>query len=1068
MINLTDKIRRRYFLSGVAVVVFLSGTIIAEATAENANLVFCCRANNDLYKVLAAGGNDYARYDTADEAITKACEGAGVLILADGYPEQLTVVDDALFDKAAQKKLRVYIEFPAKVKGLKTEAPKHFRTGPYGVRYDRTVISSGFFLPALPERSILVIQDCYYIPIDVNNPHMVLAKVVGYNKAVLGLPKEVFPILFEHPENCDVMISTTKLSHFVTGRYLPTDAWGPIWQRILEWLARDKTMPTLKWEPTVVVSYGSKEKLPQDAQLQAVRRSANWLVNSRLLVHESWKPQINPAGIKEAIPRDWKVGDGSRGISEAFDDHILFNGSHTVCRDVRADCTTESAMILAVSSQLFKNDYHRQVSQNLTDYILFRSTLCQGPRIDPASPTYGLIGWAESIEPGKQNMYWGDDNARSLFATMASAASLKTDRWDEAIVRGILANFRTTGPLGFRGGMLTEEQIQANGWQHYWKTERVNYSPHYEARLWASYLWLYDKTGFKPLLDRAKAGIYRIMEAYPDKWMAECGRMEEERVAMILPLAWLVRVEDTPLHRKWLDMMIQYIAKAQHASGAVPQHVDKPYISNDQYGSGEAPIVYKTGDPATDLLYTMNFILSGLHEAASATGNPEYAALEDRTADFLIRIQTRCKANPELDGMWYRSFDFEKWDYWGSDGDLGWGALMAETGWTQSWIAFSLAMREMKTSLWDLTKSSKAGRHFEKYRELMLPANIIQQGPSKADVPANAGVEVGARPVIKRLGAVETDSLICPFVFNGRLYRLEHRLPQYYGVRISDCASDAEFFGHARACIVDHETGEMVAEPNTRGFVMPNVFVDGQTVYVLATDFMTPSPPYGRTVRVWATKDLKKWEQWTALKLLKEWMVGSVSVCKKGDEFYMAMEVTGPVEEVGVGFTARFAKSKDMKNWELLGDEYVYGKERSVCPHFLRYLDGFFYLFYLESGKWEGGSGYVTNVARSRDLVNWQESVFNPVLCPSEEDKQIANKRLTADKQAYVKNGGRLGQAHINNSDMEFTEHNGRVIIGYMCGAQTLEYGFIAEAVYEGTEAQFLRAWFPSSIEARK
>ena len=92
----------------------------------------------------------------------------------------------------------------------------------------------------------------------------------------------------------------------------------------------------------------------------------------------------------------------------------------------------------------------------------------------------------------------------------------------------------------------------------------------------------------------------------------------------------------------------------------------------------------------------------------------------------------------------------------------------------------------------------------------------------------------------------------------------------------------------------------------------------------------------------------------------------------------------------------------------------------------------------------------------------WEASPFNPVLWPSKEDKQIANTRLSAEKQAYVKNGGRAGQKLINNSDIEFVEHNGKVIIGYACGAQSYDYKYIAEGVYDGTEALFLRGWFPA------
>jgi hypothetical protein len=38
---------------------------------------------------------------------------------------------------------------------------------------------------------------------------------------------------------------------------------------------------------------------------------------------------------------------------------------------------------------------------------------------------------------------------------------------------------------------------------------------------------------------------------------------------------------------------------------------------------------------------------------------------EDRLADFLVRIQIRSESHSELDGAWYRGFDFEKWDYRG-------------------------------------------------------------------------------------------------------------------------------------------------------------------------------------------------------------------------------------------------------------------------------------------------------------------------------------------------------------------------------------------------------------------
>ena len=36
------------------------------------------------------------------------------------------------------------------------------------------------------------------------------------------------------------------------------------------------------------------------------------------------------------------------------------------------------------------------------------------------------------------------------------------------------------------------------------------------------------------------------------KWQATSNGITMQRARMLLPLAWLVRVDDTPLHRQWL------------------------------------------------------------------------------------------------------------------------------------------------------------------------------------------------------------------------------------------------------------------------------------------------------------------------------------------------------------------------------------------------------------------------------------------------------------------------------------------------------------------------------------
>ena len=168
--------------------------------------------------------------------------------------------------------------------------------------------------------------------------------------------------------------------------------------------------------------------------------------------------------------------------------------------------------------------------------------------------------------------YWGDDNARSAFGTLATSALLKTDRWDEVVLRCLLANLRTTGKLGFRENRVDEKQLQEKGWRHYYEAETISYAPHYQAYLWAAFLWAYDKTRYSGFLERAKTAVRMTMAAYPDKWRWTNG-IQQERARMLLPLAWLVRIEDSPEHRQWLKRMAEALLALQDECGALREEI---------------------------------------------------------------------------------------------------------------------------------------------------------------------------------------------------------------------------------------------------------------------------------------------------------------------------------------------------------------------------------------------------------------------------------------------------------------------------------------------------------------
>jgi hypothetical protein len=222
------------------------------------------------------------------------------------------------------------------------------------------------------------------------------------------------------------------------------------------------------------------------------------------------------------------------------------------------------------------------------------------------------------------------------------------------------------------------------------------------------------------------------MESYPDNWSWTNG-MSQEIARMILPLAWLVRVKDTTEHRQWLHLIVSDLIALQQPCGAIREQLGRsgkgmypPPASNQDYGGTEASLIQQNGDPVCDLLYTTNFAFLGLHEAVAATGEPVYRQAEDKLARFLCRIQVSSQSRPELDGTWFRSFDFQRWEHWGSDADAGWGAWCAMTGWIHSWITSVMAMRQMNTSLWDLTADVQIAELHRKYRPIMIPDKVFQ------------------------------------------------------------------------------------------------------------------------------------------------------------------------------------------------------------------------------------------------------------------------------------------------------------------------------------------------------
>jgi hypothetical protein len=673
------------------------------------DLLFSCRESNDLYRVASSCCSSLKRFDRPQEALAAARNGDGVLLLADEYPVRTLALDSGVYELARRKKLRLYVEFPSFVPGVKQDSVQ-------GIQFERGVVTSSMFGAQLSPMRIVMIPDARYIPMSSANPLLVLAKVAGFDEALYGLSgTESHPLLFEH-EQGHVLVATTALSRFASGRFAPVHAWTGIWQSILHWLQPDSGNIELTWEPTVRPTYTVAAVMPMDVERLAVGRGVEWYYRAKLFLHPQSCPKYDSITYRwlpcDAEQANQLCGDGRLGVLEGVKSLIHFDGSQDLVWNRRFDCNGEVAGSLALAGVLLGKAAYQQTARNILDFVYGQSIMTQGDRAKVDNPGFGLIGWNDSRveERNSFEVYYGDDNARGLMGSMAAAAVLRDQRWSLRMLQCVQANLNTTGQYGFRRNRLEQEMLIKDGRQAFFEQSTINYAPHYQAYLWACFLWAFQQTREPLYLDRALSAIRMTREAYPNKWRWTNG-LQQERSRMLLPLAWLVRVQDTAEHRQWLKEMTQELLAYQDSSGALREVLGeagqgqyKPPASNQAYGTNEAPLIQNNGDQVCDLLYTSNFALLGLHEAAAATGDPYYQRAEVRLAGFLCRIQVQSETHPELAGAWYRAFDFKKWEFWGSNADAGWGAWCVETGWTQAWITMVLAMRQQNTNLWQLAK----------------------------------------------------------------------------------------------------------------------------------------------------------------------------------------------------------------------------------------------------------------------------------------------------------------------------------------------------------------------------
>ena len=291
--------------------------------------------------------------------------------------------------------------------------------------------------------------------------------------------------------------------------------------------------------------------------------------------------------------------------------------------------------------------------------------------------------------------------------------------------------------------------------------------------------------------------------------------------------------------------------------------------------------------------------------------------------------------------------------------------------------------------------------------------------------PRFQGVAAATRPKLTKLPfAIGPNAMEnTPVVFNGRpLLILNHR---------DDTRNKTD--GYTRSMYLyalDLATGREVARFG-EGYSFANAFVAGPELSVFASE--GTNRDWFQSLYRFSTTDLKTWKRELAIPQAPGEHLFNASVCRDARCYLMAYESDQPVQ-----FCFKFARSTDLARWQKL-DGLAFtgvGGEYSACP-VLRYVAPYYYVIYLHAAV-PGHKGWVSFLARSKDLAGWELSPFNPVL------------------EAGPGEG-------VNNSDVDLFEFEGNTYLFYATGDQQ-SWGSVRVAMFAGPMREFFEGHFPADL----
>ncbi|WP_405063281.1 hypothetical protein OG474_17045 [Kribbella sp. NBC_01505] len=528
--------------------------------------------------------------------------------------------------------------------------------------------------------------------------------VAGTHVAVFGPSDTTFPALLDIPVGDGrLLYATTALSHHIQGRYKPVRRWRRLLQVIVGQLTGVQLAEDIEvfTEPRVWVATGEPVKLvvrsstkpaadlelvemkpgrfESDPQYLADGEHTFAVGDQTVTVAVGPRAERYRRMVDRAIAWYDKAGmfydapDGSKGVAEGFSNEVETDGTLPFRPVPRGDCFTQTAHAFRMYADLADFPRGRTIADNLMRLVAEEEQLTDRNQLFGSFEPRG----ARRDLTGTSNLFADDNGWISLFALISGHV--------EVGLRGVEALIRTASDeLGLQvDPWRTPSTLLVKGWDEIARSpivDGLDLTSHWQSSAQCAYLYAYGLTGDQRYLDIATRGLDHMAAHHPRARLETSRTCEASR--FLLPLVGAYHYTGKPLYLETLHSLAEYLTSRQGPDGGFAEWDGKCPPSNEAHGVDEASIFQSNGDSVTDQLYGTPFAAWALPLAYQVTGEPVFQELAHGVLDYLSRIQIDDPDDEQLDGTWQRAFDFDSWEYYGSNADLGWGPYCVETGWS--------------------------------------------------------------------------------------------------------------------------------------------------------------------------------------------------------------------------------------------------------------------------------------------------------------------------------------------------------------------------------------------------